>query len=466
MTVASTLVRDIGESSIADMKLGKFRTVDEVVATLAPPAFSKKSGSPLRLLLLADDEHPADVVLDHIDAIRRHSRHEVTIVNPIRNRLGLLMRSLDYDAIIIHYSICILVRHYLPKRVANVLIKFSGPKIQIIQDEYRWIDRMTQRMSELGISVVFSSLSPENALRVYRQDNVRDVMVVSGLPGYVPDRMRRLRSAPLSERRYDVVYRGRPLPVWLGRCSAEKVAIGDHAHRIAERHGLAVDCKMGEEERVYGTKWTELLMSGRCTLATEGGASVFDFDDSIENRAQEYQRTHPDCSGEELYTKIVEPYEGNVVHRTITPRVLEAILCRTALILYPGKYSGILQPWEHYIPLERDGSNDAEVASLVKDGAWLNSMIERAYRRVTDDSSLQFVHYVTAVDGLVEALVCMRQQNKNIAGPLRNGFSARLPDRNIVEWTDRTLSAMTLYLLKYWSKLLKTVKYEGNISIG
>ena len=387
-------------NNVCNRRTGRvgFATVDELAAAFRP------TSTRLRILLLADDAHPADVVLDHIEAIRFHSIHQVTIVNPIRRRYGWSIRLLNFDIIIVHYSICILSDYHFSRHVFEVVREFEGPKIQIIQDEYRWIDRMTHRMSDLGIHAVFSSLTPENAQRVYHHNHMANILVVSGLPGYISERMKNTQRADLRRRSVDLVYRGRPLPVWLGKCSEEKVEIGHHAIRMAQRYGLTVDCKVKEEDRVYGKRWTSLLMKGRATLATEGGATVFDFDDSIEGTTGAFQRQHPTATARDVWKAVVNPHDGKIVHRTITPRVFEAILCGTALILYPGSYRGILKPWEHYIPLERDGTNDAKVCRLLKDDAWLSALINRAYHRVADDPFLQFGHYVAATDAVANEL--------------------------------------------------------------
>lgn len=376
----------------------RISTVDEVVAV------AETVGSPLRVLLLADDAHPADVVTDHIEAIKCHSRHAVTVVNPIRNRRGWTMEALQFDVIVIHYSICIVSDYHLPPRIAAVIKNFAGPKIQIIQDEMRWIDRMTLRMAELGIGAVFSSLEPDNIRRVYHHEHVADTRFISSLPGYVPERLHRIATTPLSARPFDIVYRGRPLPIWLGRSSQEKETIGVQVLEIAETFGLQVDCRMREEDRVYGQSWLDLLNSGRAAAAAEGGATVFDFDESVEMRVKAFFRLNPGATDAEAWDAVVKPHDGQIVHRTITPRVLEAIMCRTPLIMYPGQYRNILEPWEHYIPLSRDNSNAADVVAWLRDAERLQALAERAYRRVSEDPRLQFAHYVSAIDCAIDEL--------------------------------------------------------------
>jgi hypothetical protein len=397
---------------------------------------SRAADQQLRILLLADDAHPADAVIDHIQAIQRQSRHDVTVVNPITYRYGFLLRALHFDVVIIHYSICVLYDYYLPAPIAAALKEFQGPKIQIIQDEYRWIDRMTRQMSELGVGAVFSSLSVENIRRVYHHEHLAGVRFVSGLPGYVSSRLHRVVPKPLVARVYDLVYRGRPVPIWLGKFGQEKAQIGLHAQAMAKKYDLNVNCATSEKDRVYGLQWNELLMMGRAALATQGGATVFDFDQSVERNVEGFRYENPNASDDEVWDAVVKPIEGRIVHKTITPRVLEAVMCRTALVMYPGEYRGLLRPWEHYIPLERNGSNEAEVVDMLRDDGRLEELVERAYRRVADDPALQFSRYVGAVDGIACALYEETRARHVEVGSVRS-YINRAPVRLILKAGER-----------------------------
>jgi len=46
--------------------------------------------------------------------------------------------------------------------------------------------------------------------------------------------------------------------------------------------------------------------------------------------------------------------DGRFVFTAISPRVFEAGLLKSGLILVKGDYSDVVRPWEHYIPIERD----------------------------------------------------------------------------------------------------------------
>ena len=54
-------------------------------------------------------------------------------------------------------------------------------------------------------------------------------------------------------------------------------------------------------------------------------------------------------------------WEDNVYYRTISPRHFEAAAFRICQVLFEGRYSGVLEPMVHYIPLKKDFSNIDEV---------------------------------------------------------------------------------------------------------
>ena len=76
---------------------------------------------------------------------------------------------------------------------------------------------------------------------------------------------------------------------------------------------------------------------------------------------------------------------------------------RTGLILFEGRYSGVVDPWEHYIPLKKDFSNVDEVLKLAQDDDFLEAMTERAYRHVVGSGRHSYDHFVRGVDRVIDA---------------------------------------------------------------
>ena len=375
---------------------------------------------PLRVLFLADDRHTAIVVQDHLRAIALRSHHRITVANPIHDAVELAGIA-DVDVILIHYSIFVLSDYFFPPTWREAIASFPGAKVQIIQDEYRHIERMKRCMAELGIRAVMSSLSVDNLPQVYGGPLLSNTIFVSCLPGYVSELMLELVPPPIAQRPLDVVYRGRQLPYKLGRLAREKELIGDQMGAIAARFGLSVDIDSREQQRVYGPAWHDFLMSGRATLGVEGGASIFDFHDDIEPAIDAYHAAHPRAGFEEIFAAVLERYEGNVVHKTITPKIFEAIAARTALILYPGRFRDVLVPDRHFITLEPDGSNATEVVSKLRDIDYLQELVDRTHGDIIRQPYLHMDHYVRQLDAVLtntwRAVTKVARTTESISNP-------------------------------------------------
>ncbi len=391
----SVTVHPLSEEMNAAVMTGMARRSDE--------SLRLSSNQPrLSILLLCDDHRGhADTVLDHIAGIRDLSSHDVRTFNP-RGLPGC--KSLDlneFDVVVIHYSLFVVSDHYLSPSFREKLRRFPGLKVQLIQDEHRWVNDMTAMIRYLGIHVLFTLLPTTEIPKVYDEVRLPGLVKVPTLGGYVPDRLVGLEVRPSGLRPIDIGYRGRTLPFWLGRLAQEKVWVGKGVIMRAKKYGLRCDICWAEGERIYGKRWTEFLASCKATLGTESGASITDFDGSIEKRTKNYLAEHPNADFHEVYGALLEPYEGNVRFNVLSPRIFEAAALRTALILFPGNYSGVIRPWVHYIPLEKDFSNMDEVVEKLRDSCFLRSITDAAYTDLVASGRYSYRAFVRDFDAVV-----------------------------------------------------------------
>lgn len=363
----------------------------------------------LSVLLLCDDfTGHANTVLDHIGAFTRYSRHDVRRFNP---RLVSDSKLLDLDAfdvVVLHYSIFVISENYLSPRFRDKVRRYGGLKVQFIQDEHRRVDQMTEMMRYLGIQVLFTLLPQREVRKVYGPERLPGVELVHSLAGYVPESLRDVPAPPLEARPIDIGYRGRTLPFWLGRVAQEKAWIGQGVLAAAGRYGWKCDIGWTEQDRIYGAEWTRFMGSCKATLGTESGASITDRDGSIERRTKQYLAAHPDAKFEQVFEAVLRPHEGNVRVNAISPRILEAVASRTALILFPGEYSGVIQPRVHYIPLAKDFSNLDEVDARLRDRAFLAAMTERAHRDLIASGRFSYRGFIREVDAVLERHASVR----------------------------------------------------------
>lgn len=382
------------------------------------------AGGRLSILLLCDDNpRHAGTILEHIRALRRGSRHQVRIFNPRR----LSFRFLDFDefdVVVIHYSLLSSSDDFLHHTFREALARYQGLKVQFIQDEYRWIDEVTGAIRQMGVNVLFTCLPADEAQRVYGP-RLPGVTLVPTLTGYVAESLVGL-DVPAPERRpIDIGYRARKLPFWLGDLGRQKYLIGQGVLERAGRYGLKVDISSREEDRLYGAPWIEFLKSCRATLGSGSGSSVADYDGSIQRDVDRYVRDHPAATYEEVHEKVVAPHEGTLGLNVISPRIFEAVALRTALILFPGPYSGVVRPGEHFILLETDFSNMDEVVAKLRDDSFLRELTDRAYRDVVASGKWSFRELVRQFDSVVEGHAHPRARKK-----LRLGYLVARLDRS------------------------------------
>ncbi len=356
----------------------------------APEAPATAEARPLRILLACNyDPANAATVCDHINAFARYSRHEVQVLS----RVGEIfdgVRLETFDAVVIHYSLFLAVESFVGPRSRRALAAFKGAKAVFIQDEYRFVNATLDALEACGVDLVFTCLGPAEAERIYgRVSGLRTQQV---LTGYVPHWLTHYPPVPLAARRTMVGYRGRTYPAWHGEQGREKIRIGKLFKRDARRFGLSTDIAWSERSRLYGRDWVRFIRSCQAVLAVESGASVFDFDGGVAARSESFaalvERPHPipalarKPSYETLRDRFFAGREDQIDIAQISPRVFEAIALRTLVIAYPGRYSGVMEPWRHYVPLDKDHGNMAQVAAVLRDPEKVAEIITNAYAEI------------------------------------------------------------------------------------
>ncbi len=337
----------------------------------------------LNILLLCDQcARHIGTVEDHIQAFLTRSRHNVLALDA-RGGATIDLDLERFDVVVTHYSVAIGYPGHVPASLAAKIKAFPGTKIAFLQDEYRWIDASAAAIRDLGIDVLFTVTNPEVTRKIYHHPWFDDVRIEHTLTGFVPEDLCHRSPPPFEERRVDVGYRARKLPAWLGAAAQEKWLIGERFAADASAHGLACDISSREADRLYGEAWIDFVGNCRAVLGSESAISAFDFDGTLKDAVDAYEREHPNASFEDVRAHLLEGIdECHGAIRVISPRVFEAAALKTLMILYPGSYSGVLEPWRHYVPLDRDHGNMDEVVGVLRDHAKVMKITEQCYQEV------------------------------------------------------------------------------------
>jgi hypothetical protein len=349
----------------------------------------------------------ASTVREHLHSFSHHSRHRVWEVNvDIGFPRGLA--ELEFRAIILHYSVFGMGLYHLDDQWLEYLDGSAAYKLALFQDECTRCQRRFRFLNHHHIDCVYTCLEPSEFDKVYRR--YTDVPeLVSNIPGYVSDKIvdaGRRFTLPRERRTIDVGYRGRPLLAYLGRGAMEKHEIGVRFGDLAAGSGLRLDLAAGEGDRLYGDDWYRFMANCRCMLGVESGVSCFDLEDEVLHEFTQRQCTGLPVGIDDLTT--LRRWEDVVYYRTVSPRHFEAAALRVTQVLFEGRYSGVMEPMVHYIPLRKDFSNYDEVLARIRDDDLCRELADNAYRDLIASGEWSYAKFVEGVDGTLDAAVTAR----------------------------------------------------------
>lgn len=353
-----------------------------------------------KILLLCDEAvRHIGTVDDHIMAFKRYSRSRVVVVDS-RAAPSIDLDLELFDAVVLHYSLVISMKSFISPAFFQRLAALKRPKILFIQDEYRWVDRTSAAIRDLGISVVFTVVNRDAIRQIYKGPWFDNVRFEETLTGFVPEALLERPVPDYAARAIDVSYRARKVPSWLGEFGQEKWVIGEKFSADSARYGLKCDIAMTESSRIYGDAWIDFVANSKAVLGTESGASFIDFAGGIQREVEAYERQHPDAPFSDVQQRYLAG-DGQIVIHVISPRCFEAAALKTLMIMYPGTYSGALEAGRHYLALARDHSNMDEVVSTIRDPAKAEKIIRAAYHEVANSGAWTFKAFVAHFDAVL-----------------------------------------------------------------
>ncbi|MNX28580.1 putative teichuronic acid biosynthesis glycosyltransferase TuaH [compost metagenome] len=363
----------------------------------------------LNAVMLYDDRSThVSTIAEHAEAFALYSRHNFHYM-PATGGIpyGDAWPEPDlssYDVAIVHYSIRVSIENHLSEAVAKALENFHGLKVLFIQDEYDTTEVARKWMDRIGFDIVYTCVPAPYLEYVYPRARFPFTDFLPTLTGYVPEDPHLDKyQAPLRDRKVRIAYRGRMLPYFYGSLGWQKYKIGVDVRKLADERGLDVDIEVDDSKRIYGADWYRFLGTARSTLGTESGSNVFDFDGTLRGRIDDLLRAQPGASFDDVHCQLLEPLERNIKMNQISPKIFEAVRLGTALVLFEGEYSGVLEAGVHYIALRQDYSNIDEVFAKLEDLDYLEQLTSRAYRDIIGSGRYSYRNFVVGVDRDLEA---------------------------------------------------------------
>ena len=163
--------------------------------------------------------------------------------------------------------------------------------------------------------------------------------------------------------------------------SIEKAKIADY-FLTGVLGAVRLDISTNEEDRIYGNEYKRILSEATLSIGAEAGTNSIEFEQKAYTNYKDF--TKPIDYSTVKINK--EPYN----YRNLSPRIFENIAFGVINILYEGSYSGILIPWRHYLPLNRNHSNINEIITFLSNDEYKNQLVITAKKDIIQSGNYSY----------------------------------------------------------------------------
>tara|TARA_B100000989_G_scaffold58902_1_gene40116 strand:- start:3787 stop:4848 length:1062 start_codon:yes stop_codon:yes gene_type:complete len=268
--------------------------------------------------------------------------------------------------------------------------------VMFLQDEYLYLKEKKRLIKDMDL--VFTNISEKIANQVLVENKIYKKV----LTGYVPDNLKKI---PINQKEILIFYRGRSLHYSYGTLGYDKIHIGKKMKEYCNRYKIKnINIEWDEKNRIYGDDWIKILGNSKVTLASECGCKIFDDIQELMVKIDKKIEINPNYSYEEaekdFSLKKLEKYNSCEV----SPKMFEAAILGTVLIMYPGNYAGVFKKNIHYIELQKDFSNIEDVMKKVNDNDFLQKMADRTYTDIIESGQYSYKSFISEFDDCLDKI--------------------------------------------------------------
>jgi len=317
------------------------------------------------------------------------------------------MKDIDYDLIVLGPTF--LCNRYSPRSLNVALSEFqfikhsSACKVALPQDDYDCSEILEDWFIDWDVNLVYT-VCPEHWSCLYPKLSQKS-RIRLGYTGYISqDWINSWESPkPIERRTIDVSYRASKLPANFGRIGQLKWEIANRFLKAAgESREISLDISVDPKDRITGKGWHDFLENSKFCLATASGSSLLDSRGDIRSCVNRYVARKPKAEFSEIEAKCFAGKDGQYIFTALSPRNLEAALSETIQIATPGSYSGLMQPYEHFIPLSENCSNIAEVFELMHDKSYVGRVKKQCKETILSEPRLRRTNIVNEIIDFAE----------------------------------------------------------------
>lgn len=322
----------------------------------------------------------------------------------------------DFDAIVLDVTF-LTARWAGPEFFKSIKSQYefvkdsSAVKIAFPQDEYDCNILLDNWMCEWNVDIVFSVIASHWDVlypNYHKKGNIR-----LGYTSYIDESLIDRPIKPFNMRSIDIGYRAKKLPPYFGRLGQTKWTIGLEVKQRGLLDKLNIDIEIGDQGTLYGEAWLNFINDSKFTLGANSGSSLLDPVGDIQRNIKLHLSDNPEVSFEELEAIFFPNQDGIFEFTAISPRVLEAALFNSGQILVDGGYSGVVRPWDHFIPIKKDASNFDEVLDAMADKLAVEKMIKNCRDAILSVEQLRYKNHSSIILNLIMDLASKKRLLSN-----------------------------------------------------
>lgn len=336
----------------------------------------------------------------HIYCLKNYAPQHTYLYHNVLLHSGKLLRGIKFDAIVLDVTVLGL-RWATPENFQrfrdeyDFLGELPAVKIALPQDEYDCHILLDNWLADWKVNTVFSVLSKHwNILypRYSRSGNIK-----LAYTGYIDESLLTRKPKPFAERTIDIGYRAKKLPPYFGHLGETKWRIGEIVQKKAACHGLKTNIAVGDQATLLSQSWYDFIENCKFTLGANSGSSLLDPYGEIQRQVRSYLSQNPDAGFSEIEKRFFPGMDGLYEFTAISPRILEAAMLESCQILVRGEYSGLIEPWKHYIPIREDGADFADVMTFIRDTNGVLQMIQKCKQHLLAHKELRYASYAERI---------------------------------------------------------------------
>jgi hypothetical protein len=258
--------------------------------------------------------------------------------------------------------------------LANVLRDYEwvrdskACKVALPQDDYDCSAILDNWMTDWSVDYIYT-VCPDNWEVLYPKSS-QNAEIRLGYTGYISDAWLKTweNPKPIEERPIDVSYRATKLPANFGRIGQLKSDIAQSfLDRVPAASNRKLDISTDPRAAIPGVAWHLFMEDSKFCLVAPSGSSILDPWNEIRKCVQAFTALRPNASFGAIEEHCFPGIDGDHAFTAVSPRNIEAALAQTVQLAVVDSYSGLLEPYEHYIPLDADCSNIEEVFNAMDD---------------------------------------------------------------------------------------------------